>query len=56
MADQTPHLASRGADAERRRRQRNRSVAIAIVLVALAIVFYVVTILQMGANTGVPEA
>lgn len=42
------------AELERRRRQRKRSVAIAVVLVALVVIFYITTILQMGANSGAP--
>jgi cell division septal protein FtsQ len=38
------------AEAERKRRQRARSIAIALVLAGLVVLFYVITIVQMGAN------
>jgi len=37
---------------ERKRRQRSRSIAIALILVGLVILFYVVTIIQLGNNIG----
>ncbi|WP_420394087.1 hypothetical protein [Acuticoccus sp.] len=40
------------ADAERRRRQRQRSLAIGAALVALAVVFYIITIIQLGSSSG----
>ncbi len=39
------------AEAERKRRQRSRSIAIALILVGLVVVFYVITIIQIGNNT-----
>ena len=45
-------LTPQDAEAERRRRQRKRSIAIAAVLVALVVIFYAITIIQMGANSG----
>ena len=43
-------------EAARKRRQTQRSVAIAIGLLALVVVFYIVTIIQMGSNSGVPSS
>jgi hypothetical protein len=37
-------------DAERKARQRRRSIAIAWSLVALAVLFFVVTLVRLGAN------
>ena len=42
------------ADDERQRRQRMRSLAIAWALGALAILFFVVTIVRLGANVAHP--
>jgi uncharacterized membrane protein affecting hemolysin expression len=49
MADAPPELPRAPADeAERKRRQRSRSIAIALVLAGLVVLFYVITIIQMG--------
>jgi hypothetical protein len=42
------------ADNERKRRQRMRNLAIAWALAGLAILFFVVTIVRLGANVAHP--
>jgi hypothetical protein len=42
------------AEDERKRRQRMRSLAIAWALAGLAILFFVVTIVRLGANVAHP--
>ncbi len=37
-------------DAEAKRRQRMRSIAIALALAGIALMFYLVTIIRLGAN------
>lgn len=43
--------AAKEAEIVRRRRQRARSIAIAFILVGLVVLFYVITVIQIGSNT-----